>query len=63
MAAKKILKKKQLEEEEEQQVKLKQLEDQTDQGEYEYVTTPPDGGFGWIIAFAAMVFAVVYISV
>ncbi len=54
MAAKKILKKKHLEEEE--QVKLKELDDQTNQGEYEYVTTPPDGGFGWVIAFAAMVF-------
>jgi hypothetical protein len=51
MAAKKILKKKHLEEEE--QVKLKELDDQ---GEYEYITTPPDGGFGWVIAFAAMVF-------
>jgi hypothetical protein len=24
--------------------------------EYEYVTIPPDGGFGWVVAFAAMVF-------
>ena len=23
--------------------------------DYEYVTVPPDGGFGWVIAFAAMV--------
>ena len=23
--------------------------------DYEFVTVPPDGGFGWIIAFAAMV--------
>jgi hypothetical protein len=27
-----------------------------DSEEYEYVTIPPDGGFGWTIAFAAMVF-------
>jgi len=26
-----------------------------DSEEYEYVTIPPDGGFGWTIAFAAMV--------
>jgi len=52
MAAKQVLKKKQLEEE---QVKLKQIEDPNNQEEYEYVTIPPDGGFGWIIAFAAMV--------
>lgn len=24
--------------------------------DYEYVTVPPDGGFGWVIAIAAMVF-------
>ena len=53
MAAKQILKKKHLDEEE--QVKLKQTEDNTQQGEYEYVTIPPDGGFGWVIVFAAMV--------
>lgn len=23
--------------------------------DYEYVTVPPDGGFGWVVAFAAMV--------
>lgn len=23
--------------------------------DYEYVTVPPDGGFGWVIAIAAMV--------
>lgn len=23
--------------------------------DYEFVTIPPDGGFGWVIAFAAMV--------
>ncbi|UJR33469.1 hypothetical protein I4U23_020914 [Adineta vaga] len=50
MAAKQILKKKHLEEEEEL-AKLKKLDDQT---EYEYVTIPPDGGFGWVVAFAAM---------
>jgi hypothetical protein len=55
MAAKQILKKKQLEEE---QVKLKQIEDQINQEEYEHVAIPPDGGFGWVIAIAAMVFSV-----
>jgi len=53
MAAKQVLKKKQLEEE---QVKLKQIENPTNQEEDEYVAIPPDGGFGWVIAFAAMVF-------
>jgi hypothetical protein len=52
MAAKQISKKKQLEEE---QVKLKQIEDNTNPGEYEYIAIPPDGGFGWVVAFAAMV--------
>ena len=27
--------------------------------EYEYVTIPPDGGFGWVIAIAAMVHLVI----
>jgi hypothetical protein len=31
-------------------------EKQIDNEEYEYVTIPPDGGFGWIVALAAMVF-------
>jgi hypothetical protein len=54
MAAKQVLKKKQLEEE---QVKLKQMEDYNNQEEFEYVTIPPDGSFGWVVVFAAMVFA------
>jgi hypothetical protein len=45
MAAKQILKKKQLEE------KIVDNEQ-----EFEYITTPPDGGFGWVIVVAAMVF-------
>jgi hypothetical protein len=53
MAAKQISKKKQREEE---QLKLKKIDDQNDNELYEYVTTPPDGGFGWVVAFAAMVF-------
>jgi hypothetical protein len=53
MAAKQILKKKQLEEEE--RVHLKKIEGLSEQEEYEYVSIPPDGGRGWIIAFAAMV--------
>ena len=31
------------------------LREDTDDEEFEYVTTPPDGGFGWVVAFAAMV--------
>ena len=57
MAAKQISKKKQLEEE---QLKLKQLEDQNLDEEYEYVAVPPDGGFGWVIALAAMVYILVF---
>jgi hypothetical protein len=57
MAAKKVSKKKELEEE---QVKLKKIEDLADQEEFEYVAIPPDGGFGWVIAFAAMVFSVFF---
>jgi hypothetical protein len=52
MAAKQVLKKKQLEEE---QAKLKHIDDHPIEEEYEYITEPPDGGFGWVIAFAAMV--------
>jgi hypothetical protein len=57
MAAKQVLKKKQLEEE---QLKLKNIEDHTEQEEYEYVTIPPDGGFGWVVVFAAMVFYFIF---
>ncbi len=60
MAAKQVFKKKQLEEE---QVKLKQIEDNTNQGEYEYIAIPPDGGFGWVVAFAAMVVSFFFIIV
>ncbi|CAF0906305.1 unnamed protein product [Adineta steineri] len=51
MAAKQISKKKHLEEE---QVKLKSIDKQPIDEEYEYVTIPPDGGFGWVVAIAAM---------
>jgi hypothetical protein len=49
MATKESLKKKQFKE--------KEIVDE----EYEYVTIPPDGGFGWVIALAAMVFLVLLI--
>ena len=52
MSKKQITKKKHLEEE---QVKLRHVADAKDHDEYEYVTVPPDGGFGWVVAFAAMV--------
>ena len=52
MAAKQVSKKKQLEEE---QAKLKKIDDPLDEQEFEYVTIPPDGGFGWVVALAAMV--------
>jgi hypothetical protein len=57
MGAKKESKKKK--ELEEEQVKLKQIDDDTNQQGYEYVAIPPDGGFGWIVVFAAMVFTFV----
>jgi len=57
MAAKQVLKKKQLEEE---QLKLKNIDDHNEQEEYEYVTIPPDGGFGWVVVFAAMVFYFIF---
>ncbi|CAF0952200.1 unnamed protein product [Adineta ricciae] len=35
-------------------IEKKPLEQETEHEEYEYVTVPPDGGFGWVIALAAM---------
>ena len=29
-----------------------------DEDEYEYITVPPDGGYGWVITFAAMVVSI-----
>jgi hypothetical protein len=40
---------------EEENVQLKKTVDQMDQEEYRYETVPPDGGFGWVVALAAMV--------
>lgn len=40
---------------EDERVGLKKLGDTNNEEEYEYVTTPPDGGFGWVVAIAAMV--------
>lgn len=52
MAAKKASKQKQLEQE---QMKLGKFDENGDKEEFEYTVIPPDGGFGWVIAFAAMV--------
>lgn len=52
MATKQDLDSKQADE----QVRLKKIEDSNNSDEeVEYVTEPPDGGFGWVIAVAAMV--------
>ena len=56
MDSKQELDKKQLEE----QVRLKKFDDPNLEEEYEYVTEPPDGGFGWVIAIAAMVLFVFF---
>ncbi|CAF0784825.1 unnamed protein product [Rotaria sp. Silwood1] len=37
-----------------EQVRLKKIDNDNYEEEYEYVAIPPDGGFGWVIAFAAM---------
>lgn len=39
----------------EENVKLKDIDKDIAEEGYEYVTIPPDGGFGWVIALAAMV--------
>jgi len=36
--------------------KVQYEEKHIDNEEYEYATIPPDGGYGWIVALAAMVF-------
>ena len=35
--------------------KKEKEEEPFDPEKYEYVTTPPDGGFGWVVVIAAMV--------
>lgn len=52
MAAKKSAKKKELDEVQE---KLKDIDEQTKPEDADYVVIPPDGGFGWVVAIAAMV--------
>lgn len=52
MAAKKSSKKKELEG---VQAKLKDIEDEPIETEGDYVALPPDGGYGWVVAIAAMV--------
>ena len=52
MAAKKSSKKKELEG---VQAKLKEIDDQPTKAEADYVAIPPDGGYGWVVAIAAMV--------
>ncbi len=37
--------------------KVQYEEKHIDNEEYEYATIPPDGGYGWIVALAAMVFS------
>ena len=39
----------------EEESKLNKMGDNNSEEEYEYVTTPPDGEYGWVVAFAAMV--------
>ena len=39
----------------EEKVALKKTAGEDPEEGYEYVVTPPDGGFGWVIALAAMV--------
>lgn len=36
-------------------LKLRAIDDDDPTAEYEYVVEPPDGGFGWVIAIAALV--------
>ncbi|CAF2326798.1 unnamed protein product [Rotaria sp. Silwood2] len=51
MASKQVSENKKLEDE---QVRLKQIDNNNYEEEFEYAAIPPDGGFGWVIAFAAM---------
>lgn len=52
MAAKKSSKEKDLEVVQE---KLKDINDQTELEDDDYIVRPPDGGYGWVVAVAAMV--------
>lgn len=40
---------------EEEKLQLKKIDGEDPEDGYEYVVIPPDGGFGWVIALAAMV--------
>lgn len=51
MATKQELKKKKLEDE---KIKLQNIECNGNEEEYEYIVQPPDGGYGWVVTFAAM---------
>ena len=46
-----------LQKEEEEKRKIRKLEDDD---EYDYITVPPDGGFGWVVLVACFVSSHLY---